>query len=75
MVHSRRQFHPYPGKSAICEEWCITLNALNWHLINIFSKLSEMDRFSASFRFFNQYPEYRSLVDEFIAQACNSTGF
>jgi ATP/maltotriose-dependent transcriptional regulator MalT len=61
--------NPYLEKSYICSYLSISLNTLNWHINNIFSKLGENERFAASFKFFRDYPEHRPLIDKYIAQA------
>lgn len=61
--------NPHLEKAEICGKLSITMNTLNVHIGRIFSKLGETERFPAAFRFFQHYPEYRPLLDEYIALA------
>lgn len=59
--------NPYLEKGEIAARLAISLATLNWHICNIFSKLGETDRYPASFRFFQMYPQYRDLISEYLA--------
>lgn len=61
--------NPYLEKIEICDKLCISMNTLNTHIQRIFAKLGETERFPATFRFFERYPAYRYLLDQYVALA------
>lgn len=61
--------NPYLEKCEICLRLSITMNTLNVHIQRIFAKLGETERFPAAFRFFCMYPEFKPLLEQYIALA------
>ncbi len=59
--------NPFLEKTEIATRLNISMNTLNFHINNCFIKLGETDRFSAAFKFFRLYPQYRTLIDLYIA--------
>ncbi len=59
--------NPFLEKTEIAERLNISLHTLNHHINNAFFKLDETDRFAAAFKFFRLYPQYRNLIDLYIA--------
>jgi DNA-binding NarL/FixJ family response regulator len=60
--------NPFLEKGEIAARLFITVGTLNWYINNAFSKLGETDRFSASWRFWELYPECWNKVREAISR-------
>lgn len=59
--------NPFLEKEEVASRLSISVATLSWHIGNIYSKLRESERYPASFRFFQLYPDFRNLIDEYIA--------
>ncbi len=59
--------NPFLEKTEIADRLNISMHTLNSHINNCFIKLGETDRFAAAFKFFKLYPQYRTLIELYIA--------
>jgi DNA-binding NarL/FixJ family response regulator len=61
--------NPFLDKKEIANLLSISMHTLNHHINNIFSKLCETERFAASWKFWEAYPEYLSQIREAILKS------
>jgi DNA-binding NarL/FixJ family response regulator len=60
--------NPYFEYAFISDKLSITIGTLKFHINNIFGKLEETDRYSASLKFFKLYPNFRHILDELLTR-------
>lgn len=58
--------NPYYEYAYISEKLSITIGTLKFHINNIFNKLEETDRYSASIKFFRLYPQHRKILNQLL---------
>jgi ATP/maltotriose-dependent transcriptional regulator MalT len=59
--------NPYYEYTFISNKLNITIGTLKFHINNIFDKLQETDRYSASLKFFKLYPQHRTILDNLLS--------
>lgn len=61
--------NPYYEYAYISDKLSITVGTLKFHINNIFNKLEETDRYSASIKFFRLYPQHRQILNQLLNKA------